>query len=490
MTDAAATVPTHGLRGRIAASPRYRWVVLWTMLFGLFTVTLNFTVLAVVLPDIAQEFGTTVAVAQFAISLPILAFGAVGPAVGKLADMFGARRTYLIGFAGSVVLMAATGFSWNIGALIVIRVLLVTEGAATGPATTKIIAMLFSPDERPKALSWWSATTALGPTIGLVVGAAVLQVASWQTLYFIQAGLCAVSLVVAWYVIPETPRSAQVRFDVPGAVLLAASMGTLLFGIDRIPDWGARPATFALFVVAALLLAAFVAVELRRDEPMFPLHYFGRRDFSLALSASTFVNAAYLGGFVLAVPLMQTVLGYSESQRGLVVATRPLAFALLAPVGGVLIARFGQRVIGTVGAVLVAVSMLVLAGVVTSTPLWAVVVGLALAGVGFGWCQPAFNSAMINSVAFEDQGIGGGMAASVGSIGAAAGTVLLSAVQAGAVDAGEAVDSFRDAYLVGAALCAVAVVLAFAMTPHRRTAAPSLADELAADPAETGELRR
>ncbi|MCC7077762.1 MAG: MFS transporter [Acidimicrobiia bacterium] len=453
-------------RARLRTHPAYRWIALVTLLTGLFAVGFNFTVIAVVLPRMAEEFGTTLKTMQWAVSLPLLAFGVMSPTVGKLGDIYGAKRIYMIGFLGAIVMQAMTALAWSTSTLILFRVVAALEGAATGPAAVKFIATLFVPRDRPRPLAWWSTTAALGPTVGLVVGALVIPYIGWRGMFVIQIPLLVVALAAAWYVLDETEVRTDVRFDLSGAVILGAGLFFLLFGIERAADWGVgNLRTISWFATAVFLLGAFVWRQAKVRDPMFPLRYFGRRGFSVSLVASTLLNFAYLGGFVLAVPLMIEVLGLKDTQAGLVVIVRPLTFAAAAALAGGLISRQGTRRYAFVGSLLVALGLVALTAVDTGSAVWVAVLGLGVSGAGLGFSQPAFNITAVNSLDLEDQGVGGGISGSVQTIGASAGTVVLVSIQAGLAGRGTAL-SFAVAFGVGAAVAGVAAGLALLLARH------------------------
>lgn len=464
-----------GRRARIRRSDSYRWVALVTLLAGLFAVGFNFTVIAVVLPRMAEDFDTTLKTMQWAVSLPLLAFGVMSPTMGKLGDIYGAKRVYLIGFGGAVLMQALTALAWSAPSLIAIRVIAALEGAATGPAAIKFIATLFEPAERPRPLAWWSTIAALGPTVGLVVGALAIPVLGWRGMFLIQVPLLVAAAVTAWYVLDETELRPDVRFDLPGAVLLGTGLFFVLFGIERGADWGMTDLrTIAWFSAAVGLLAGFVRRQRVAPDPMFPLHYFTSRNYSVSLVANTLGNFAYLGGFILAVPLMIQVLGLTDANAGLVIIIRPLTFAGVAAFAGGLIVRHGTRRYAFMGSLLVAASLFGLSRVDTSSGIWLVMLGLGLSGAGFGLSQPSFNVAAVNSLDIADQGVGGGVGGSVQTIGASAGTVVLVSVQAAFADQGTAF-SFSVAYSVGAVVALLAASLALMLV--QRPGAVTLSGE-------------
>lgn len=484
------------IRARAQAHPRYRWIVLATVLFGLFAVGFSFTILSTVLPQIDTDFGVDESVSHWVVTAPILVFGIAGPIAGKFGDVYGAKRPFLIGFGIATVFLFLTGLAWNIGSLILFRVVGALEGAATGPCAVKYIAAHFEPEERSKAFGWFSFVAAGAPTLGLFAGAAIVPVLGWRAIFFIQAPLCALALLVAWVVLDDTEARPDVRIDVTGALLLGAAAFCGLFALNQGVATGWSATLYLMLAATPLLVAAFVWSQARTENPLFPLHYFKRRNFTLSLLASTLVNFAYLGGFIIAPFLLTDLLGLSQGETLAVLVTRPLAFTLVAVWAGYAVARLGERVGATFGAIAITVAMVMLAGVSEVGSVALAVGGLALAGVGLGFCQPSLNTAGVNAMDLEDQAVAGGMAASVQSIGAALGNVVLVAilrsglppeVTTAEADPDVLRSAFTDAYAVGAVVALLAVVVAAGIrrTPRAAKAPRSMTD---VEVVETGEL--
>lgn len=484
-------------RTRIQAHPRYRWIVLATVLFGLFAVGFSFTILSTVLPQIDSEFGVNESVSHWVVTAPILVFGIAGPIVGKFGDIYGAKRPFLIGFGIATIFLLLTGFAWDIGSLILFRVVAALEGAATGPCAVKYIAAHFDPEERSKAFGWFSFVSAGAPTLGLFAGAAIVPVLGWRAIFFIQAPMCAVALLFAWVILDDTEARPDVRVHVPGAILLGAAAFCGLFALNLGVASGWTRTLYLMVAATPVLLVAFVWSQKRTDHPLFPLRYFRRRNFTLSLLSSTLVNFAYLGGFIIAPFLLADLLGLDQRQTLAVLVSRPLAFTVVAIGAGYAVARVGERVGAVFGAAAIATAMVMLAGVGESGPVVLVICGLATAGVGLGFCQPSLNTASVNAMDLEDQAVAGGMAASVQSIGAALGNVVLvGIVRSGlppgttTADAAPSVlrSAFGEAYLVGAIVALAAVLVSVGIRRTPRTVAeaePHLPD---VEVVETGEL--
>lgn len=438
-----------------------RWQVLVTVLFGLFAVNVTVTILAVSIPRIAGEFATSDATMTWVVVGPMLAFGVIGPLVGKLGDRLGHRRLYLWGLVGAAVMAAASAVAWSAGSLIAFRTLGAIEGAATGPASFAIIANIFPRRERVKALGYWSMVAAGSPVIGVVAGGPLVEALGWRALFVGQIPLIAVAAVFAYRLLPETPRYRTGRFDLAGAGLIALGVTPLLFALNEAPRLGwTSPLVVACLLGGPLALVAFIRVERRAEHPLLPLRYVGRPGFTFAIASQGLLNAAYMGSFILTPLLLQNVLGYSETKTGLVSIARPLAFSLVGPAAGLVVTRLGARRTASFGSAAVVVAMVWMAtlGIGSAAP---VIMGaLALAGVGMGLAMPPLAASVTVSVDDADLGIAGAAQQMMIQVGVVFGIQVMQSVQAARVGADGLGPSYHAGYLAGVVLALAAVACA------------------------------
>lgn len=443
-----------------------RWAILLVVLSGLFTVGFTITILAVSLPTIADDVDSTVATMSWTITGPMLAFGVVGPAYGKLGDLFGHKRVFVMGLLGAGVFAGLTAVAWNASSVIAFRVLSATAGAATGPATMAYINRTFAPEERVKPLSYWSFVNAGAPVLGVVAGAPLVESIGWRAIFLIQAPLCLVGAVLAVRLLPDTERSPGVRFDLAGSLTLGLGAATLLAGISQGPSWGwSSTSTIGCLVAGGLLILSFVAVERRVAEPLMPLRWSRTRNVILPVSTMTLQNFAYMGGFLLAPQVLQQVMDYSTERTSFVVIARPLTFALVAPLAGYLTVRIGERVSGVSGTFLVALSMMAFVLVDTDSSAWLVVTALMLSGAGVGVSGPALTSLVANAVDQSDLGVAGAMQQLMAQLGAVLGAVVMTTVQQANVDE---VSGYHAAFAVSAVVAMAGAVCAMFVRPTPR----------------------
>jgi len=460
--------------GVIDLGRRSPWLVLCIVLFGLFSVNVTITILAVSIPRIATELRSTDQFVTWVVTGPTLAFGIIGPLVGKLGDRLGHRRVYLWGVFGAAVMAALSALAWNAGSLIAFRTFGAIEGAATGPASFAIISRVFPREQRVKALGFWSMIGAGAPVLGVVIGGPLVEALGWRALFACQIPLVLLAGALAWRVLPETPRDRTGSFDVAGAALLALAVAPLLFALSESARLGwASPVVLACLVVAPLSLVGFVAVERRVADPLLPLRYFARRNFTAPIIALAFLNAAYMGSFILTPLLLENLLGYSESRTGLLSIARPLAFSIVGPIAGYLTVRVGERVAALAGAATVVAGMMWMSTLgLTSTDLM-IVGSLAVAGIGMGLSMPALSSSITTAVDERDLGIAGAAQQMMVQVGVVFGIQVMQTVQVVRAEPAGLAASYHQAYWAGAGLAVVALLASTVIRRIDRTGRPS-----------------
>ncbi len=270
------------------------------------------------------------------------------------------------------------------------------------------------------------------------------------------------ALGLAYAVLRETPRGDRHRLDWGGAGTLALGITSVLFALNRGPEWGwSSPLVVGGFLLGPLALATFVSIERRAEEPLLPLDIIRRRNFSLPIGAQMFANFAYMGGFILSPILLGRMFGYGESKIGFFVLARPLTFSIAAPVAGYLAVKVGERSAAVAGTIAVVGSMLAFSMVTPNSADLFIIGALALSGVGMGMASPSISSSVANSVREEQLGIASAAQQLMTQVGVVAGIQLMSTIQAAREPSQGLVGSFRSAYLVGACVCAAGVVCAF-----------------------------
>lgn len=453
------------MAARLEARGRYPRAVLLVGLAGLFATTFPVTILTLALPTIAEDFGVDEAGLAWLVTLPMLGSALALPVLGKLGDLYGHRKVFITGFALAVIATALSATATGPALLIGWRTISQVAGASTMPSSLALINAVHRGERRAKAMGWWAMIAAVGPVIGLIVGAPAIDAVGWPMLFLLQAAVMTVPLAASWLVLRETP-TGRARFDVPGALTLALGIGPLLLAVDQAPEWGfASPRTVGCLLLGIGALVAFTAIERRAAAPLVPLTLVRSTAARAALIASLLTGAAYMGGFFLASLMLVQQFDYSLTSAVPILAIRPALFAASSPLGGRLTARAGARVSAVAGGLSLAAGLTGLAiGSAISSLVVVVVGGLFLQGIGFGLIRPALTTALADSVAEADLGMAGASERLASQIGVVFGITVMATVYASDVD------RLTPGFLVGTALALLGAAVALGMGAARHGA--------------------
>lgn len=444
------------------------WATLIVVLGGLFAVSSTITVLVVSLDTIATDLGSTTSTVNWALTGPMLAFGVVGPAFGKIGDLWGHKRLFLMGLAGAAIFAALTALAWNAATMILFRTLSATCGSATGPAAMAFINRMFEPEERVRPLGFWSFTTAGAPVLGVVLGAPVVDSIGWRMIFVVQAPLLAIACVVAWRLLPETDRQTGVRFDLRGSAVLGVGATSTLLAINRGHSWGwTSVPVLVLLVVGAVGLATFFRVERTAAAPLMPLAWLRTGNVVFPVLSQALINFAYMGGFFTVPQLLEKGLDYSTSHIGWLVISRPIAYSIVAAVASSITLRIGERRSGVFGASATIVSMFVLSAVGVGSSDLVVILGLALTGIGLGVAGPALTGLLASAVDPEDIGTAAAFQQLMMQMGAVIGTTVMTTVHESTMSSG-LVASYGYALWVGALAAFLGLLTALRVKPLQR----------------------
>jgi MFS family permease len=366
-----------------------------------------------------------------------------------------------------------------------------------------IILELFAPQDRVKALGWWSLVGAGGPVLGVTLGSPIIQYFGWRTLFWGQLVLLVIASVVVALLLPtrkakETPveerrarrSSAWAGMDWVGSWSLAGGVtaAMLVLSIGPIAGWSSVGVIIS-GTVAIVLGVLFVWREATFPTPLIPTTYWRRRNFMFPMGTKAFTSFAYFGAFFLFPLLMEQVYGYSVSQVGFLSVARPLVFAVSAPIAGYMTVRTGERNATLFGTISLLLSMVLFATLGASSTVVIVVIALALSGLGMGVSMPATSATMSNELAVSEYGVMSAAQLLAAQVGEVAGIqVVLTIQESIAKNSGlgnvhhstALLHSFSVPFWVGTAVAALAVVCALFIRPLPRSAR---ARQLAADAA-------
>ena len=410
---------------RFQEDTRYQRLLLGVVMLAVMTFGSLMTIVTVSLDLIAEDIGSSRATLTWMITGLMLAMAVATPIAGKLGDIRGHRRMFLIGLVGGVITTVASALAWNDVSLITFRVLFGLTGAMMMPSGMALMMHAYSAERRATAMGWYQFAMTGAPTIGLVAGGPLIDIVGWRPIFFGFAGVTAIALALGYRVLRPTPRQENQPLDYPGALTLGGAVLAGLLALTRLSaQVRARSLGEALVDSTVLLLTAvaiagtlgFIFVERRSKAPMLRLAYFRRRNFTLPMLSAAFVQFAYMGGFVVTPALLGSIYGLSLGTIAIILIPRPGVFSLASPVGGYLATRIGEKKPIIIGAVLMIGSMVAFAAASLvdvdsgrTLGLSLIIGGLALSGAASGISQPSVAAMVAGSVDESDIGIANGM---------------------------------------------------------------------------------
>jgi EmrB/QacA subfamily drug resistance transporter len=420
---------------RTAEGPDHKWWAFSTVAIGVFMSTLDISSVNISLPRIMGDLDASLSTIQWVVLAYLLTISSLLLAFGRLADLLGRKKVYIAGFVIFALGELVASLSGTIVQIVVARAIAGVGGAMIQANGAAIVASVFPPEERGKALGLNGTIVAAGLVTGPTIGGVLTDALTWRSVFFLAIPVALVAIPLAALVLQEgrisAPRGARREpFDWLGALLWAGLLVTLLFGLNRGPVVGWRsPAVVTLFTASGLLLVVFVLVELRNAYPTIRLSLFRIWGFSagctasfssfVGLQASTFLMPFYL----------QVALGLGARTAGLLMTTVALTMALVAPFSGRLSDRYGSRGLATAGLVIMVSGLFLLSQVTTADQGYLPIIGtLVLLGLGIGMFQSPNNSFIFGSVPREHYGVASGFIATMRTTGSSLGITLWGAI--------------------------------------------------------------
>jgi EmrB/QacA subfamily drug resistance transporter len=389
---------------------RGRWVITAAVL-GSGIAFLDSTVVNVALPHIGADLGGGLSGLQWTLDGYLLTLSALLLLGGALGDEYGRKRMFVIGLVWFTVASVVCGLAPSIGALIAARALQGAGGALLVPGSLALITASFRSEDHGSAIGAWSGLTGVATALGPFLGGWLVDAVSWRLVFLINVPLAAVALWVTIRHVPESrdPQAGK-RPDFAGAATATVGLAGLVFALIQGPAHGWSPFVVLAGLVGVAGLVAFPFVEMRVASPLVPLEIFKSRQFSGA-NGTTFVVYAALGvALFLVVVELQTSLGYSALEAG--TATLPITVLMLflSPRAGRLSQRIGPRIPMTIGPLVVAVGLVMLAGIGPGTAyLTGILPGLVVFGLGLSLTVAPLTAAVMGSVEENHVGVGSGV---------------------------------------------------------------------------------
>jgi EmrB/QacA subfamily drug resistance transporter len=439
---------------------------------------LDGTVVNVALRTIGRDLDASLAELQWISNSYLLMLASLILLGGALGDRLGRRRIFLTGVVAFAAASMLCGVAPDPGTLIAARVLQGVGGALMTPGSLAILEAVFTHKDRGRAIGAWTGLGSIAAAIGPFVGGALVQYADWRWIFWINAPIAAVTVVVTLRFVPETRAPSEGRFDIPGAVLAALSLAGLTYCLIEWQNSLALPA----LAVGVLSGAAFVYVEHRTTHPMLPLDLFSSRVFSAANAMTLLVYAALGAVLFFLVIELQTVLGFGALQAGLSTLPITVIMLFLAARGGALATRIGPRIPMTVGPLVMSVGVAWLSQLDAGSSYWvSVLPPLVVFGLGLALLVAPLTATVLGAAPDDRAGIASGVNNAVARAGSLFAVAALPAVVGLSGDEYDQAAIFDTAYgqalLICAALLAVGGILSWFTIPHGALEPPERPDQ-------------
>ena len=419
------------------SADKRRWFILALIGLAQLMVVLDATIVNIALPSAQQALGFSDDSRQWIVTAYALSFGSLLLLGGRIGDLVGRKRVFVVGLAGFAAASALGGIAQGFGLLVVARALQGGFAALLAPAALSLLTTTFTiPSERNTAFGVFGVIAGSGAAVGLILGGALTEYLDWRWCMYVNLILAVPAAIAAVRLLgEETASRTRQRIDIPGTLTASAGLVALVYGFSNAETHGWSAAlTIAALAAGVVLLAAFIAIERRVEHPLLPMRVVADRGRGGAYLAVAIVGAGMFGVFLFLTYYLQQTLGFSPLKSGL--AFLPM-MAVIMPTGAIgqtrLVPRFGARRLVTLGMLLGAVAMLVLTGVtVDSAYATHVLPGLMLMGLGLGLVMAPAMSAATLGVDRRDAGVASAMVNTGQQIGGSIGTALLSTLASGA----------------------------------------------------------
>ena len=454
------------MRQRLYSSENRKWWTLGAVAVGLFMIMLDNTVVNVAVPSIQRDLGVGLSELQWIVTGYALSFAALMLTGGKLADMLGRRRIFVIGIVIFTIASLFCGLAESGQSLIAWRIVQGVGAALMNPATLAIISATFPPRQRGMAIGIWAGVSARALAIGPLVGGLLTEHLSWSWVFFVNVPVGVLGVAASYLLIDESrDMSEEQRLDLAGLVTSGLGLFALTYGLIEANTYGWSSARIVgSFVAAAVLLGSFVILELRQRVPMLDLTLFRNGTFAGANVVILMVGLAMFGVFFFVSLYMQNILGFSAVQAGAAFLPMTVLIILVAPIAGKLSDRIGSRWLMTGGMTLLGIQLLYYSTLGVNANFWDLLPALLIGGVGMSLTMTPSAAAIIGSVPTDKAGVGSAVMNSMRQVGGSIGVALIGAIIAAKVgdqrSPGAFVDGFSTALVVASGFAFVGAVVA------------------------------
>jgi EmrB/QacA subfamily drug resistance transporter len=452
-----------------------KWLIAIAFVLGLFMEILDMTVLNTALPAIGRDFAVGQSTLQYALTGYLVSLAIFIPASGWVADRFGSKWTFAFAIAVFTGASALAGASQSMEMLVAARVLQGVGGGMLTPVGTTMLFRAFPNEERAKASAVLAFPIMIAPAMGPVLGGWLTDNYSWRWIFYLNLPIGIIGLIFTLMFVPNQREDTTSRFDLAGFLLAGAGLSLLLVGLERTPSHGwSDPVTTALMVGGGVLLALFVAVELRITEPLLDLRLFRDRNFTAGNVMVLISTAAMMGILFLAPLMLQQVMGLTATESGLVTLSQVAGMMLVMPLGAKIYPILGARKMMAAGFAVLAAAIYAFSTLEMDSSLWAFRALLFVVGMAMALIMVPSQTATFETITHHDTARASSLFSTMRQFASAAGVAIISTVlstrinanlselDAGATVLDQAQAAFAgygQTFLVSAVVAVVGIVL-------------------------------
>jgi len=416
--------------GHHEPDPR-RWLALALVCVAFFMTVLDGTIVTVALPSIKNSLHVSDNTLQWVLIAYTITFGGLLLLGGRLADLLGRRRLFMIGLTIFTAASLACGLANTIDVLIGARAVQGVGAAIVSPAVLSIITTAFEEgSERNKALGIWGAIGGSGAAAGVLLGGVLTKFAGWEWIFFVNVPVGALELALTRPIVRESRIPGLRGFDAAGAITITSSLLVLVYTISKAPEvgWGTGR-TIGLLIASAVLFVAFLAIETRSPSPMVSFDIFRIRNVTGANVCGLFLGAVVFSNFFLLTLYVQQVLGYSALKTGLTFLATAGTVVLMAGISQALVTKVGPRPVMAVGLALITAGMLWYTQIpVEASFVTDLLPGYLLVGLGMAFSFIPMSIAALAGVEPQEAGLASGLINASQQIGGALGVAIAATV--------------------------------------------------------------
>ncbi|WP_214413509.1 DHA2 family efflux MFS transporter permease subunit [Sphaerisporangium fuscum] len=405
------------------------WLTLLAVALGVIMVMLDGTVVSIANPVIGKELNASISDLQWITSGYLLALAVFLITAGKLGDLFGHKKVFIVGIAGFALTSLAIGLTSSIGMLIAFRVLQGLFGALLQPAALALLRAAFPGERLNMAFGIWGAVMGLSSAAGPIVGGLLVENVSWQSVFFINVPVGIVAVIVGLWVIKESKAEALSKIDILGVVLLSGAMFCLVWAIIKAPSYGWGDAKTIAFLAGAVVLGAvFVFWQSRAAEPLLPLSLFRNASVSIGTVLMVLMAFAMFGAMFFLTFYFQGVHGLSPLDSGLRMLPMSAGMIVASPLAAAMLSKFGPKLPIAAGMLITAVSMFLLSRLGLEAGYVQTAIPFALLAFGLSPVMVGATEVIVGNSPESLSGVAGGMQQSAMQVGGSLGTAVLGAL--------------------------------------------------------------